>query len=106
MAREEKRSSPRLKAKLGSHVLYVEGSGAVRDLSMEGVFVLDTDPLPVGTTIRFSLRLGPQDVPLQGIVRRSVPSEGMGIQFTEVSPEARRHLRLHIVELAQASDVK
>jgi hypothetical protein len=66
---------------------------------MEGVFVLDSEPLPVGTTIRFSLRLGNRDIVLQGIVRRSVAEEGMGIQFVEMSPEAKRHLNLHIASL-------
>jgi len=69
--------------------------GAIRDLSLDGVFILDPEPLPVGATIKFSLRLGTEDVPLQGIVRRSVDEEGMGIQFTDISREAKRRLRMH-----------
>jgi len=99
MVKSEKRSFPRFKAKPGANIFYVEGSGAIRDLSMDGVFVLDADPLPVGTKITFSLRLGNETVALQGIVSRSVPQEGMGIQFTEMSPEARGKLRLHIFSL-------
>lgn len=99
MVEKDRRVSQRFQAKPGSHIIYVEGSGAIRDLSMEGVFVLDSEPLPVGATIKFSLRLGTQDVALQGIVQRSVAEEGMGIQFTEMSREARRRLRLHIASL-------
>jgi hypothetical protein len=99
MTRQERRASPRFPAKPGSHVIYVEGSGGIRDLSLEGVFVLDSEPLSVGTTLRFSLRLGSKILDLQGIVRRSVPNEGMAIQFTEISLEAKRHLRLYIASL-------
>jgi hypothetical protein len=35
----------------------------------------------------------------QGIVRLCVDQEGMGIQFTEMSNEAKRRLRLHIATL-------
>jgi hypothetical protein len=96
MTQKDRRASPRFQARPGSHIVYVEGSGAIRELSVEGVFVLDSEPLPVGATIKFSLRLATQDVALQGIVRRCVAEVGMGIQFTEMSREARRRIRLHI----------
>jgi hypothetical protein len=99
MVKSEKRSFPRFKTRPGAHILYVEGTGEIRDLSLDGVFVLDPDLLPAGTKITFSLRLGNDTVALQGIVSRSVPQEGMGIQFTEMSPEARGKLRLHIFSL-------
>jgi len=95
---EKDRRTPRYAAKAGTYVVYVEGTGAIRDLSMNGVFVLDSEPLPVGTTITFSLRTGAHDISLKGVVRRSV-AEGMGIQFVEISPEARRRLRICIGEL-------
>jgi len=100
MVDKDRRVSQRFQAKPGSHIIYVEGSGAIRELSAEGLFVLDSEPLPVGATIQFSLRLGTQAIALQGIVRRSVVEEGMGIQFTEMSREARRQLRLHIAALS------
>jgi len=103
MIEKDRRSSQRFKAKPGTHIIYIEGSGAIRDLSMEGVFVLDSDPLPVGTAVVFSLRLGTQDIPLQGIVKHSVDREGMVIQLTEMSREARRRLRLHIASLTSVS---
>lgn len=99
MTQINRRVSPRFQAKPGSYITYVEGVGVIRDWSMGGVFVLDSEPLPVGTPIKFSLHLGTQDIALQGIVRRSVAKEGMGIQFTEMSPEARRRLRSHMASL-------
>jgi hypothetical protein len=98
MVDKDRRTSLRYEAKAGNYVIYVEGSGGIRDLSMDGVFVLDPEPLPVGTTINFSLHLGTQDIAVQSIVRRS-DSEGMGIQFIEMSAEARRRLRLHLASL-------
>jgi hypothetical protein len=64
----------------------------MRDLSMDGVFLLDSEPLPVGTKITFSLMLGNETVSFQGTVRQSVAGEGMGIQFTEMLREVRRRL--------------
>ena len=63
MAQSDKRASPRFSAKSGSHVINIEGSGAIADLSLNGVFVLDPDPLPIGTHIHFELRLGDQVSP-------------------------------------------
>jgi hypothetical protein len=91
-----RRASQRFKVKPGSVVSYVEGAGAIRDLSMDGMFLLDSEPLPVDTKITFSLMLGNETVSLQGIVRWCVAREGMGIQFTEVSGELRRRLVLNL----------
>jgi hypothetical protein len=99
MVEKDERVSQRFQTGAGNHIIYVEGSGAIRDISMEGAFVLDSEALPIGATTNFSLRLGTQDIALQGIVQRSLAEVGMGIQFTGVSREARRHLRLHTASL-------
>jgi hypothetical protein len=96
MTEKDKRASQRFNARPGDNVTYIEGAGAIRDLSMEGVFVLDAEPLPVGTSVQFSIRLGNETVMFHGIVQRCEEKQGMGIQFKEVSKEARRRLRLHI----------
>ena len=96
MAQGDKRASPRFSAKSGSHVIYIEGSGAIADLSLNGVFVLDPDPLPIGTHIHFELRLGDHSIPVRGVVLRSVAGKGMGIQFTELSREGKRRLKIHL----------
>jgi len=69
---------------------------------MEGVFVLDPDPLPVGSELHFTLRAGHQDIALEGIVRHSVVEVGMGIQFTNVSAVSKRRLIIHIASLFSA----
>ena len=95
----ERRGSKRFSAKPGSTVCYVEGAAAIRDLSMDGLFLLDSEPLSVGTKITFSVLLGSETGSFQGIVRRAVRGEGMGIQFVETDRELRRRLLSHVASL-------
>jgi hypothetical protein len=69
---------------------------------LEGVFVLDPDPLPAGSEITFILQAGHQDISLEGIVRHSVVDVGMGIQFTNLSAVSKRRLIIHIASLVSA----
>jgi hypothetical protein len=96
MTQQERRNHSRFQAKSGCYIAYVEGTGRVRDLSLEGVFILDEDPLPVGEKVKFMLRQGIGEISLEGVVMRSEPSLGMAIQFTNVSREATRQLKLMI----------
>jgi hypothetical protein len=98
----DRRATVRFQAKPGNHITYGESSAEILDLSLEGVFVLDPDPLPVGSEIAFTLRAGDQDIALEGIVRHSVDRQGMGIQFTNVSSVSKRRLRIHIASLVPA----
>jgi hypothetical protein len=99
MVEKDRRASQRFKAQPGRNVFYIEGAGAIRDLSMDGVFILDPEPLEVGTHLTCSLHLGNETVAFQGIVRRSVPKEGMGIQFTGMSHDARKRLLSRIASI-------
>lgn len=103
MATKDRRATPRFQPKQGHHIVYGESPVVIRDLSMEGVFVLDPDPLPVGSEIIFTLRAGDQDISMEGIVRRSVDQEGgMAIQFKNVSTVSKRRLRIYIGSLVSA----
>jgi len=102
MSPQDRRATPRFQPKPGNHIAYGERSVVIRDLSLEGVFVFDSDPLPVGSEIIFTLRAGDQDISLQGVVRHSVDQQGMGIQFTNVSPVSKRRLRIYIASLVSA----
>jgi hypothetical protein len=102
MLTKERRATPRFQPKPGNHIVYGERSADIRDLSLEGVFVFDPDPLPAGSEIIFTLQAGDQDISLEGVVRRSVDHQGMGIQFTNVSPVSKRRLRIHIASLVSA----
>jgi hypothetical protein len=98
----DRRATPRFQPKPGNHITYGERSADIRDLSLEGVFICDPDPLPAGSEIIFTLQGGDQDISLEGVVRHSVDQQGMGIQFTKVSSVSKRRLRIHLASLVSA----
>ena len=102
MANKDRRAVQRFQAKPGDCIFYDERSAPVRDVSMEGIFVLDPDPLPVGSEIAFTFRAGHSEIALDGIVRHSVDQQGMGIHFTKIPPLSKRRLIIHIATLAPA----
>jgi len=102
MSPKDRRATPRFQPKPGNHITYGVTSAAILDLSLEGVFVFDSDPLPVGSEIIFTLRAGDQDIALEGVVRRSADNEGMGIQFMKVSAVSKRRLRIYIASLVSS----
>lgn len=63
------------------------------------MFVADPKPLPEGTVIRFELRLPTCSIPVRGEVRRSVPGEGMGLQFLQLAPEGKILLQSYLDSL-------
>jgi hypothetical protein len=102
MSQEVRRATQRFQPKPENRVLYGVSSAVIRDLSLEGVFVFDSDPLPDGSEIIFALQAGNQEISLEGVVRYSVDRQGMGIQFTKVSSESKRRLRILIASLVSA----
>jgi hypothetical protein len=102
MPLKDRRAAPRFQAKPENHITYGDRSAPIRDLSLEGVFVVDPDPLPAGSEITFILKAGHQDISLEGIVRHSVVDVGMGIQFTNLSAVSKRRLIIHIASLVSA----
>jgi hypothetical protein len=102
MSQKDRRATQRFLPKPENRVNYGVTSAVIRDLSLEGVFVFDSDPLPAGSEIIFTLRAGSQDISLEGVVRYSMDQEGMGIQFTKVSSESKRRLRILIAGLISA----
>ena len=102
MSPKDRRATPRFQPKPENRIIYGATSASIRDLSLEGVFVFDPDPLPIGSEIMFTLRVGDQDISLEGVVRHSVDQQGMGIQFMKVSSVLKRRLRIHIASLVSA----
>src|ERR1700682_6825767 len=102
MPPKDRRATTRFQPKPGNLLIYGETSGDIRDLSLEGVFVFDPDPLPVGSEITFTLRAGDQDISLEGVVRHSGDQQGMGVQFTRVSPISKRRMSIHMASLVPA----
>jgi hypothetical protein len=102
MPTKDRRATPRFQAKPENTIRYGDRSAPIRDLSIEGVFVLDPDPLPAGSELAFTLRAGQTDISLEGIVRHSIVDVGMGIQFTNLSGVSKRRLIIHIATLVSA----
>jgi hypothetical protein len=102
MPQKDRRATPRFQARPENNITYGDRSAPIRDLSVEGVFVLDPDPLPAGSEIAFTLRAGHTDIVLEGIVRHSEVDLGMGIQFTNISAVSKRRLTIHIASLVSA----
>jgi hypothetical protein len=67
----------------------------VRDINREGAFIELLSPLPVGEEVQLVLRGRdlPSVIKVAGVVRRSEPGAGMGLEFTEVSRDADLLLR-------------
>jgi hypothetical protein len=102
MPQQDRRATPRFLAKAENFATFGEKSSPIRDLSLDGVFILDPDPLPVGSEMAFTIRAGLQDIALEGIVRHTLIDVGMGIQFTNLSGVSKRRLMIHIASLVSA----
>ncbi|MCK6529265.1 TIGR02266 family protein [Myxococcota bacterium] len=77
-----------------------------RNISAGGMFVDSPVPLPEGTRVRLSFRLpGGGPIELTGEVRwttriagQPVPHPGMGVSFTDVTPEQREAIVRYVAE--------
>jgi hypothetical protein len=93
---EEKRKYPR--RKLGCPALFKGGTQAletvrIRDICRGGIFVETQNPANHGETVLINIdeyHLG-RDVAIKGIVVRSIPEYGMGIQISSTTNDD--HLR-------------
>ena len=81
---------------LVNEVVFQSGQQEVRacwsDISEGGIFVQTMNPLPVGNQVRLKIRFEADPTPYLavGIVRHSLGSVGMGIEFTHLHPKAKR----------------
>jgi hypothetical protein len=73
-----------------SHGEYL--AGAISDLSLGGAFIHTPKPAPVGTTISVLLDAPSSAIRAQAVVHRSIPGEGMGIEFQSLSNDAQARL--------------
>ncbi len=73
-----------------------------RDISVGGLFISSKNPFPKDSEISLSLRLtsGDQLLFLRGKVVYAMKNLGMGIQFTEISEDARQAVQKFIDETA------
>lgn len=101
MQGQNKRAFPRFRTKSTVYASYPGGIASVRDLSLGGVLLRDSDPIRVGGLVRLCLHLEGKLSFCQGVVRRADP-RGMGLQFTEIAKDDRRVLGNYLLEVALA----
>jgi c-di-GMP-binding flagellar brake protein YcgR len=59
------------------------------DLSLGGCYLEMSSPFPASSRVTLSMRAGDVEVRAQGVVRIMHPETGMGVEFTQVTPEHR-----------------
>jgi hypothetical protein len=103
----EKRRSTRFKCE-GSAELRLPGTevrtwATFTDISMHGCYVEASTTHPVGTEVDLRLEAMEFLVRTKGSVRVSYPGLGMGIAFTEMSEEDRKHLHELMARISRPS---
>jgi c-di-GMP-binding flagellar brake protein YcgR len=59
------------------------------DLSLGGCYLEISSPFPTSSRVTLSMRAGAVEVRAQGVVRIMHPDKGMGVEFTQGTPELR-----------------
>jgi c-di-GMP-binding flagellar brake protein YcgR len=75
------------------------------DLSLGGCYLDITSPFPVSTHVTLSMRAGEIELRTEGVVRIMHPDKGMGVEFTQSTPEHRALLEKFLSVLTENRDV-
>jgi Tfp pilus assembly protein PilZ len=75
----------------------------VRVISLGGLFITTPDAPDVGAAVTLLLSVPEGEIRGGGIVRNTFPDEGMGLEFTEMSEEARVRLQTLIARLVRST---
>jgi len=77
-----------------------EAVAVSRDISAGGMFLNDPEPFPKNSVVSLAFRLNPTDpvMSCQGEVVYSIKGVGMGVMFTQISPEVRQALESFVNE--------
>ena len=80
----------------GMQVAWQAGGGRtvsrVGTLGLGGMFVRTKTPPPSGEMVKLVFDVPGGEVRAKGVVRHSIPGEGMGVEFTAMQPEDRARL--------------
>ncbi len=66
--------------------------GQLTDLSLGGCYLEISSPFPVSSSVTLAMRAAGIEVRAQGVVRVMHPDKGMGVEFTQATPEHRSAL--------------
>lgn len=95
---EEKRLHPR--APLATQVEYPAGTmiGFSKDISLGGMFIELTKPIPLGTRLQvlFHLEDGEDAVKTEADVMYSILKLGVGVRFRRLEPAARERIQAYV----------
>ena len=74
------------------------------DLSVQGMFIQTVRRFPEGAVlkVRFRLARSLYEVTARGEVRYCLPGVGIGVEFVEISPEARRAIEQELQDADRA----
>jgi hypothetical protein len=75
------------------------------DLSLGGCYLEISSPFPVSTRVTLSMRAGEIDLRTEGVVRIMHADKGMGVEFTQSTPEHRRLLEKFLGLLVENREV-
>ncbi|HTC47440.1 MAG TPA: PilZ domain-containing protein [Candidatus Aquilonibacter sp.] len=78
--------------------------GQLTDLSLGGCYLEISSPFPVSTRVTLSMRAGGVQLRPEGIVRVMHAEKGMGVEFTQTTPEHRVLLEKFLASLAENPD--
>lgn len=100
----ERRASPRIRCS-GSVEFRVGGTGVpiwgtLTDISLHGCYVEMNNTCPIDTKVILVLKSFGIRIEVEGVVRTSYPSLGMGIYFSKINPDEQHHLTQLIDALA------
>ncbi len=75
------------------------------DLSLGGCYLDIASPFPVSTRVTLSMRAGGLELRAEGVVRVMYPEKGMGVEFTQTTPEHRTALEKFLTTLTENRDI-
>jgi hypothetical protein len=75
------------------------------DLSLGGCYLDIPSPFPVSTRVTLSMRASEVELRSEGVVRVMHPEKGMGVEFTQTTPEHRGLLEKFLGRLAENPNV-
>jgi c-di-GMP-binding flagellar brake protein YcgR len=76
------------------------------DLSLGGCYLEITAPFPVSTRVTLSMRAAEVELRTEGVVRVMHPDKGMGVEFTQTTPEHRGLLEKFLSVLTGNRDLQ
>jgi hypothetical protein len=101
---QERRAAPRFPFTAAAEIFEIGSQGRVTgrssDLGPHGCYIDTMSPYAAGAAVRVRLKHGLHEFEAIAAVRYSLLSMGMGLEFTEISPENQAVLKQWMAELS------